>query len=1152
MAIVTALADTTSGTLVYPYVLNNYAVAVNSIAELKALDTQKLYHRQAVYVKGYYEPDGRGGGCFTWLSNLTGVIDDSGWYIKPASNPITGIWERTLSNGEIPNVYMWGARPFHYSLLYTSPPYTAPDASPGIQAAIDGLWLRNQPLGPYNSYSDWQIGYKEGRRKLLIPNGNWRLRSTLVVRPRIWLCGEGTYESTHLYVFSGDNIDMIRSESANNQITGVYENKPDPAWAAAGALALWQSKTVSGFYCDSTIHAAHPEIPTAEPYLGGDYCGYLGFDHGFTLSDMALAYWPAAPENGWAPTDTPWGTLQYYNGGASASSTNYTNSAIVVFRPGEAFSIRNMNIVGGRYGIRVIDNTTPGFFGENISCHWFVEAGIIAENGKWWYWNPVAGDWYLDSYYTAGTLFRVDRLSCDRWDPINKPSGSAIKIVGGNTLTAHNLKCEGWFGGGVICVMPHSGVGRSTNITLNGLHGNFSDLYNTETGSSPIVRIAPYSGLGTVNLRKAYETPGLPVISLKGISAYGIKYLIKDDILGYSVRPQPWHQGSNYWAKNPTEINYTSHVVGHSNNRIQGLCTNRENTKEKITFQPSGSGWYRVAKSVNRYLGGRFTISTNSNSADFVDFSLNSPPETQHVADLNYSLYRPEFVVYSNHQAARPLGYTNDASWASSLVLSTQRVVTKARAYTYLERRFYGDTSTYNLISYLDIFVERPFTTSELAEDDDYDSHLEVIITNDNPLRGGNLQGQLLNPYLITGTFDAEDNSYGHWIFPSGATSNQYNFGVRSYGEVDFRRRGGVMMNTQGVNNAHLVMGETHIWVDEQQKLKLYNDGADIVVIDEDSSALYTDFIVSFGRNFNIPIPEGTSAFVDTSAQAIAADNAIGIEYCRPKSFHTKPTNYKIFVTPRVTGNGTGAILTVATDYYNRMITFPATTVGSGYMKQPKDYQGYKIHTDVEYGNQRFGSRLISGNDCFTVSTTANSRVITGSNFYTRLYVNDRLIGPNSSNYKISYIVSDSLAILETKYPTALSNASFYRGGYSLIAPESGYQFNLTDLKVQLLNQYAWGRGSGFDHLSIQSTAGTVAANVYETGMSGVNRFPTIEYIYPTGAFYTGGFGGALEPNSGIEITYRNSSNVIVCPTGGTGVARITVSAVMNRNGYVY
>jgi hypothetical protein len=64
--------------------------SVNTIDDLRQLDSSLVATFEAIYVKGYYQPGDHGGGMFVWSPQMTIAIDQNGDGIDDAPDDFGG------------------------------------------------------------------------------------------------------------------------------------------------------------------------------------------------------------------------------------------------------------------------------------------------------------------------------------------------------------------------------------------------------------------------------------------------------------------------------------------------------------------------------------------------------------------------------------------------------------------------------------------------------------------------------------------------------------------------------------------------------------------------------------------------------------------------------------------------------------------------------------------------------------------------------------------------------------------------------------------------------------------------------------------------------------------------------------------------------
>jgi hypothetical protein len=848
-------------------------------------------------------------------------------------------------------------------------------------------------------------------------------------------------------------------------------------WMSSGVNKdIFVSRNASG-----AIDRMNRPPPAASGTVPDGYYQTVGDDHALKFDGMVIAY---CGFNDAQPPDA--GIVSY------TSQTGY--SCFVWCHPGEGSELNNLYTWGGKYGIRTIGGGAPGPYVRRVSAWHPAKAGFGYEAIKNWF--RVDGSWVLKKD-GAGNIFSLDNPSCDyrAWNW----SGGMVHIQdNAGSVYLKGPKFEGIARNGVVCVEygPDDWTIGQIDIqggTFNcGILGAVADYNNVWSSAVTFNKIQDTGTYGAAIYSGNYD---MPTVTIDKVNMYQVKYLVEDRVNDYrwGIRSLGLDQGRCNRRFTYNGRRTLASGVAHSSYFKPFVST--EDTSV-IQFRPDKTGWWRIATATNYNFGGTFEI--NGVYSDSTSFNVSCPTwlESGSAREVELSLNRSPNVK-------------------SKTSTYNQKHVTKARAYLAYGPKGANYESGYTC--YLDVYVDKPLWTNPAwtgvnSEESFIYDFLYITSRTENRYADSRDESSFIKPiFLGTGKIDY-----------SGFNPNDPN--LYSFGQLDFENQGFVCNDGSPVG-AHLKMGDEHIFVDNNGVLKRYNQGAQVIIVDNQNAQTYTDY------------------------RAFFTSGGGGVEYIlrsHTGNLRDAITTPRVFVSPYETGNGIGALFS-ATPFYLTGIT--VVNAGSGYNKNPSMTDGHKILFEEDYGNEIMASRRLYANDVFYITNpSANSRIISGSGFYTSLFVGDRLVGPNNSNYLIDYVVDDKVAIISPFYPAAVTNGMFRRAGYSLVKQETGFYHAVTDVKISLLHDTPWHSGSGFTKLVVRSTNGATVAEIARTGMSGVLQ-PPISFYWPV--IGTGGFGGALENNAGLEAVFVNNSNVITPPTG-SGIARITVYSVKNKVGIAY
>ena len=360
------------------------------------------------------------------------------------------------------------------------------------------------------------------------------------------------------------------------------------------------------------------------------------YDHGLMVQDIGLRFLvnPQAPV------------------------PNQVNSCLVIVRPGEAHTIRNIATTGGAYGIRCFGGGAPGLTLRSVTTHDAAMAGVCVEPV-----NPEISD-------SMGPII-LDGISGDCGYTANQPTASLVLIS--NCVAAvsvENLKSEQCWGGGVVQYKwpepsaDYDSVSSQGSISIRNFHVN-----RTSGGSVAQDLLVLRGGTRTASAR----------LDLGAV--HGCRYLIRDEVTGRNVKNDVGVH-SKIVARLP--ISYEGTYKGNTNYWDNGMCSRLVVGQTAIYsfVPPVSNAWYRVMGSLpgmqRRHLAGRLTISTIGRESSALEVDV-SPFASANPIFLD--VVRPVVAVTAD--------------------LTQAPLVTKARALHYYVTNGVGQMGA------LDIYVER-------------------------------------------------------------------------------------------------------------------------------------------------------------------------------------------------------------------------------------------------------------------------------------------------------------------------------------------------------------------------------------------------------------------------------------------------------------
>ena len=201
------------------------------------------------------------------------------------------------------------------------------------------------------------------------------------------------------------------------------------------------------------------------------------------------------------------------NLGIRITPQNATNgSCIVVFQPGEASTIRNVNLAGGRTGVRCFGGGAPGLRIRDSSAS-----------------NHSVALWSVESYLPNGTYVaiggQVSLLGCSgdsglRSRCTNACWFNASQFCGGAII--RDFKAEGAFGGGLFHYNVDTNMYNYTSIGYLDIQGGSYNVEDTAIPADLVVLDLPST--------KCY----VPV-SINPMIENGAHYIINDKVHGVYI-----------------------------------------------------------------------------------------------------------------------------------------------------------------------------------------------------------------------------------------------------------------------------------------------------------------------------------------------------------------------------------------------------------------------------------------------------------------------------------------------------------------------------------------------------------------------------------------------------------------------------------------
>jgi hypothetical protein len=279
-----------------------------------------------------------------------------------------------------------------------------------------------------------------------------------------------------------------------------------------------------------------------------------------------------------------------------------TNAALVLCRPGEAHSIRNVYTYGGGYGIRCFGVGAPGLKLMHVSTFDPYVAGVSIEgflpNGTFIYagGGPVSliglsGDHRRTNSDATACLLRLDKVT--------------------PTVSLYDFKAEGQWGGGLAYfhyyIDPNYAPGPGDNIGSLNIYGGTYNCGGTPSVPCDLVVLKSQGG------RTAS-------VAINTMDIFGVRYLIRDEFSGRNVKPNTQLGSALNQQACRQPIQYES-LFDNS----WSMYRNRFLIGDTAVYElfPPTNGWYRVMTTQIFHMGGRLTIGSYTDGSEIqVDSDL--------------------------------------------------------------------------------------------------------------------------------------------------------------------------------------------------------------------------------------------------------------------------------------------------------------------------------------------------------------------------------------------------------------------------------------------------------------------------------------------------------------------------------------------------
>lgn len=279
----------------------------------------------------------------------------------------------------------------------------------------------------------------------------------------------------------------------------------------------------------------------------------------------------------------------YYRG--YPGMQNSTNSVLTISLPGETNHIDEVNLDGGKYALNIEGPQGPGLRLTNSTINAQGEACIhlagIVHRGD-------GVDYPWTTGHTVGML-TVDNCSSD-YRGENTTGFSFIKVdtLASPHISIKDLKIEGMYPSGIV---NYESPSNDTNgsIRLDGLWWNQSEA-DPGLQNMTVVSITPR----TKGITRSINT------RLQGMSLYGVKHIIRDAVLRndknepYILYPTLGRNGGLEQYQGNETIQHFGYVETGNISPLGSASTgtvlvlNNKPDVSCVSFQPWGTGWYRI------------------------------------------------------------------------------------------------------------------------------------------------------------------------------------------------------------------------------------------------------------------------------------------------------------------------------------------------------------------------------------------------------------------------------------------------------------------------------------------------------------------------------------------------------------------------------
>jgi hypothetical protein len=291
------------------------------------------------------------------------------------------------------------------------------------------------------------------------------------------------------------------------------------------------------------------------------------YDHGFVFENLSI---------------------QFTN-----ATTTHIGAGLVLYRPGECNTIRNVGIQGGAYGILCYGVGAPGLHLEFVSISGTAIANVSVE--KYVNGNAISsGNGPITLIGLSGDNGRSDCESTNCFLRINQ-----VEAV----VSLSDFKAEGQYGGGLVQYNSCS-TNPTERVGSLAIRGGEYDCYTN--GNNPVVP-CDLVVLGKVASNIAIA----PSVRIEDVNLWNVRHLIMDDVTGRTIEPET---GGGMQAACRLPVNYEAYSSGGPNPPPSRLVIGGDALAYLV---PPAVGWYRVMTSIGSWpLGGRLAINSLYDSSE--------------------------------------------------------------------------------------------------------------------------------------------------------------------------------------------------------------------------------------------------------------------------------------------------------------------------------------------------------------------------------------------------------------------------------------------------------------------------------------------------------------------------------------------------------